>query len=122
MYSNPGRFSHNTSRKYNLVRRSISSHVYYRFLQQVTEITALKNRFVYIRLRVFIISCAGRNSFNRNHLKTFIISGLFLGLVTTDLDVLFTMVYLLPNGVGGHIVSDGLEDPLHARLEALLGQ
>ncbi len=69
---------------------------------------------------VIIIKCAEKNNFKANHLKNLAISGLFLGLVTDILDVLFAAVHLKD---GGKLAfADGLEDPLQACLEAALGQ
>jgi hypothetical protein len=45
-----------------------------------------------------------------------------LGLVTTDFDVLFPVVHLSTHGGGGLVFGDGSDDPLQARLEAVMGQ
>jgi hypothetical protein len=57
-----------------------------------------------------------------NHLNISIISGLFLGLLTTDSEVLFMTVYLPLNGSGGLNFDNGLNVHLQVHLEALLGQ
>jgi hypothetical protein len=42
--------------------------------------------------------------------------------LTTDFDVLFPVVHLSTHGGGGLVFGDGSDDPLQARLEAVMGQ
>jgi hypothetical protein len=51
------------------------------------------------------------SNFHAHHFKTFIISGLFKGIITTDPDVVFAVVHLPPNGIDRLVFSDGSDDP-----------
>jgi hypothetical protein len=56
-----------------------------------------------------------------NHLKNFIISGLFLGLVSANPDGLFAVIHLPLSSSGGLVFGDGLDNPIPACFDALLG-
>jgi hypothetical protein len=66
--------------------------------------------------------CAEQKNFHTNHFKNSIILGLFLDLVPADSEELFPAVHPLPNGSGRLIFGDGLDNPIPARLDVLLGQ
>jgi hypothetical protein len=55
------------------------------------------------------------------HLKVYYFRT-FLGLVLANSDRLFTAVHQPPNGSSNFVFVDGLDDPIPARLDTLLGQ
>jgi hypothetical protein len=70
---------------------------------------------------VFKIKCAGRNNFKTKSIKRIIYFEPFFDIVAADPEALFAFFYPLLKGGGVVVLGDGLDDPLPALLEALLG-